>query len=83
MLASKCARCGKYFVGWSLAIPENQRCRYCGSQLAIHDETIYHEIDYERLLQSIDIKQDEWQQALEKTLSIYLNGRLTNVTSDN
>jgi len=83
MLASKCAKCGKYFVGWSLAIPENQRCRYCGSKLAIHDETIYHEVDYEGLLQSVDHQPDEWQQALERTLAVYFREGLPNVTSAN
>jgi DNA-directed RNA polymerase subunit RPC12/RpoP len=83
MLASKCARCGKHFIGWALSIPENQKCPYCGSKLAIHDETIDHEIDYERLLQSIDTKQYEWQQSLERTLAVYFRDGLSNVTSAN
>lgn len=83
MLASKCAKCGKHFVGWSLALPENQRCRYCGSRLAIHDDTVCHEVDYEGLLRSLDHKSDEWQQALEKTLAVYFRDGLPNFTSVN
>ncbi len=83
MLASKCAKCGKHFVGWSLALPENQRCRYCGSKLAIHDETIDLNVDYGTLLQSMDSNQSEWQGLLEKTMAIYLNGGLPNINSAN
>jgi DNA-directed RNA polymerase subunit RPC12/RpoP len=83
MLASKCAKCGKHFVGWALSTPENQKCPYCGSKLAIHDETIDLDVDYSTLLQSVDSNQSEWQRSLEKTMAIYLNGGLPNITSAN
>jgi len=83
MLASKCAKCGKFFIGWSLVMPENQRCRYCGSKLAIHDDTVHHEVDYGSLLKSLDHKPDEWQRSLEKTLAVYFREGLPNVTSSN
>ena len=83
MLASKCAKCGKHFVGWALSIPENQKCRHCGSKLAIHDETVDLDVDYEGLLQSLDNHQDEWQQSLEKTMAVYFREGLPNITSAN
>ena len=83
MLASKCAKCSKHYFGWALSIPEHQKCPYCGSKLAIHDETIDLDIDYETLLQSLDNHREEWQESLEKTMAIHLNGKLPNVTSVN
>ena len=83
MLASKCTKCGKYSIGWSLAIPENQRCRFCGSKLLIHDDTVPHDLDYDGVLQSVDVNHDDWQQSLEKTLAVYFREGLPNVTSAN
>jgi DNA-directed RNA polymerase subunit RPC12/RpoP len=83
MLASKCIKCGKYFVGWSLDLPENQRCRYCGSRLLIHDDTIPHYVDYGSILKSLDRKPDEWQRLLEQTLAVYFRDGLPNATSTN
>ena len=83
MLASKCAKCGKQFVGWALSIPENQKCPYCKSKLVIHDETVDLDVDYEGLLQSLDNRMDEWEQSLEKTLAVYFREGLSNVNSTN
>jgi DNA-directed RNA polymerase subunit RPC12/RpoP len=75
MLASKCTKCGKHFVGWSLSVPDNQKCPRCGSKLAIHDEAAELDLDYERLRQSMDTNLEEWQEALEKTLAVYFRDR--------
>ena len=83
MFASKCAKCGKHRVRWSLSISEKRECPNCGSNLAIHDEIVELDLDYEALFQSLDNHQEEWQKALEKTIAIYLNGKLPNVTSVN
>ena len=83
MLASRCAKCGKYFIGWSLSIPESHKCPHCGSQLAIHDDTVCHEVDWDAILQSMDTHQDAGQYLIEKTVGIHLNGRLPNFTSAN
>ena len=83
MLASKCAKCGKHFLGWSLSIPENQKCPYCGSRLMIHDDTVDLDVDYRELNKSLHNHPDEWQQLLEKTLAIYLRGGLPNTISTN
>ncbi len=83
MLASKCAKCGKYYIGWALSIPENQKCPYCGSRLAIHDNTVDLDVDYEELYKSLYNHHDEWLQLLEKTLAVYLRAGLPYVISTN
>ena len=83
MLASKCAKCGKHFVGWALSLPEHQKCPYCGSKLAIHDETIELDIGYENLLQAINSSPIEWQESLERTMALYLNSKIPDSTSAN
>ena len=83
MLASKCAKCGKHFVGWALSVPKNQKCPYCGSKLAIHDETIDLNVDYGTLLQPMDNRMSEWEQSLEKTFAVYFREGLSNVNSTN
>jgi DNA-directed RNA polymerase subunit RPC12/RpoP len=83
MLASKCAKCGKCFVGWALSVPGNQKCPYCGSKLAIHDDTVDLDVDYASLLQSIVNHPDAWQQSLERTLAVYFREGLPDVISAN
>ena len=83
MLASKCVKCGKHFVGWSLEIPGNQKCRYCGSTLAIHDDAIDLDVNYEDLYKSLYDHPDEWQQLLRNTMAVYLREGLPNITSAN
>ena len=83
MFTSKCAKCGKYSVGWPISMPESQRCRHCGSNLAIHDEIVELNLNYAGLLQPLDTHQAECQEALGKPLAIYLNGRLPSITSTN
>jgi len=83
MFVSKCAKCGKHRVRWVTSIPKRSRCPNCGSKLAIHDEIITLNLSYEGLLQSRDTCQEEGQDYLEKTVDIFLNGKLQNVTSAN
>jgi rRNA maturation endonuclease Nob1 len=36
----KCAKCGKYYLGWALLNPEHQRCEECGGRIEIeHDNS--------------------------------------------
>ena len=83
MLASKCAKCKKHFVGWALSLPEYKICPYCGSKLAIHDETIELDVGYENLLQAINNRPIEWQESLEKTLAVYFRKGSPNISSAN
>ncbi len=83
MLVSKCARCGKQYFGWALSNPEHQKCPYCGSRLAIHNEAIELDLDYDSLRQSMNNNLEEWQAVLEKTLALHLTGKLPNITSAN
>lgn len=83
MLASKCAKCGKHYVGWALSIPENQRCPFCKSTLAIHDDTVAFDLDFEKLYESLYDCPDEWQLLLRNSLTIHLMEGLPNITSVN
>jgi len=83
MLVGKCAKCGKQYFGWALSKRDNQKCPYCASTLAIYDEAVELDLDYESLRQSMDNNVEEWQQALERTLAVYFREGLPNVTSAN
>ena len=79
----KCAKCGKHRIRWPLSIQERKECSHCGSNLAIHDEIVELDLDYVTLMQLRDRYQEEWQDDLEKTIAIHLNGKLPNVISVN
>jgi DNA-directed RNA polymerase subunit RPC12/RpoP len=83
MLASKCVKCGKHYVGWALSIPENQKCPYCKSTLAIHDDTIDLDVNYEDLYKSLYDHPNEWQELLQNTMTVSLRKGLPNTTSAN
>jgi DNA-directed RNA polymerase subunit RPC12/RpoP len=83
MFVSKCAKCGKHRTRWAIEIPRKSECPNCGSKLAIHDEIVGLDLNYDGLLQSRDTNQEEWQDTLGKTVDIFMSGKLPNVISIN
>ena len=53
ILTGKRVSYGKVFVGWALSIPENQKWPRGGRGVAIHNETVDLDEDYEELFRPI------------------------------
>ena len=72
MLVGKCPRCGKRYMGWALSRPEHQECNDCGVKLVIRNTNVNYQPDGERLADSLRVRKEEWQEALENTLPDFL-----------